>query len=66
MPEATTASDPDPASVKDTTTRRRPAGVRKAAAPPGPKTDADIDAAVEMMRRGARRCRPSSMPAAAK
>ena len=34
--------------------------------PPLVLTDADIDQAVEMMRRGARRCEPSSMPAAAK
>ena len=34
--------------------------------PPLVITDADIDAAVEMMRRGARRCRPSSLQSAAK
>ncbi len=34
--------------------------------PPLVITDADIDAAVEMIRRGARRCQPSSMAAAAK
>ena len=31
-----------------------------------PITDADIDAAVEMIRRGVRRCIPSKMPEAAK
>ena len=34
--------------------------------PPLVITDADVDAAVEMIRRGARRCQPSSMAAAAK
>ena len=34
--------------------------------PPLTLTDADVDAAVEMIRRGARRCQPSSMAAAAK
>ncbi len=34
--------------------------------PPLVLTDADIDAGVEMIRRGARRCQPSAMPAAAK
>ncbi len=34
--------------------------------PPLVITDADIDAAAEMIRRGVRRCQPSKMPAAAK
>ena len=34
--------------------------------PPLVLTDADVDTAVEMIRRGARRCLPSPMSAAAK